>query len=246
MQMPLDRSDREKLYIQLTDIFLLKIRSGEWQTGGQIPTEEELCRGFNVSKITVRRAITNLVLEGFLEKLQGKGTFVRQGPPRSGILMKTILVESVFSPEDTQLIKIIDKKIMDMTDEDVARKMGPVIDRETFYLNRLKAAEGVPVFMNEIFIPLRVCPTLSGWSPDGGSVFEYLREHAAPKITSVSQEVEVAKPGDASTHLNIRPTSSCMVIHRVFKSSGDVTVAYSRTTARPDRFRLLTEFFSFT
>jgi DNA-binding GntR family transcriptional regulator len=59
-----DRFNREKLYIQLTRIFLEEISSSRWQLGQKIPTEEELCLKHDVSKITVRQAINNLVTDG--------------------------------------------------------------------------------------------------------------------------------------------------------------------------------------
>ncbi|MDA8339812.1 MAG: GntR family transcriptional regulator, partial [Nitrospiraceae bacterium] len=53
----IDRLNQEKLYIQLTRIFLEEINSGRWKLEQQIPTEEDLCKKYNVSKITVRQAI---------------------------------------------------------------------------------------------------------------------------------------------------------------------------------------------
>jgi len=238
-----DKLDKEKLYIQLTNILQSNIRSGVWRTGQQIPTEEDLCKSYGVSKITVRRAIDNLVFDGYLEKLQGKGTFVRKGPPRSGIAMKTTLVEGVFLPGDIENVKVVEKKVLHQVDDEVARRMGPVVDRDVFYLCRLKSFEGVPVLVNEIYIPLRVCPGLTEWDPEGGAVFEYLQDHSTAKIARVTQTVEVGRAGDyLGGLLNTRPTSACMVMHRLFLSAGGMTVAYSKTTARADRFQLDSEY----
>jgi GntR family transcriptional regulator len=240
--MNIDRFDNEKLYIQLTDILLSKIHSGEWQTGSQIPTEEDLCRSFDVSKITVRRAINNLAVEGYLEKLQGKGTFVRQVPQRSGIPMKTILVEGVFQAEEGHQIKVIGNEVFPLYDEEVMSRLGPVFDRDIFYLSRLQVAQGVPVLVNELYIPVTVCPAIREWNPDSGYVFDFLKKNSTPKITRVNQTIEVGKPGPMSGHLNIRTGGSCMIIHRVFTASGGATVVYSKTTARGDRFKLNSEF----
>lgn len=242
-QMQPDKLDGEKLYVQLTNILLARIRSGEWRTGRQIPTEEDLCKGFGVSKITVRRAINNLVMEGYLEKIQGKGTFVRQSPSRTGMPMKTSLIESVFLPGDSGDISVVERKVVHSVDDEVIRRMGPVIDRDLFYLERIQSAEGVPVLVNEVYVPLRVCPEIMGWDPESGPFFEYLRERASTKITAVSQTVEVGKAGERLAGLlNCRPTSACMVIHRLFTSAGDLAVAYSMTTARGDRFHLDSEY----
>lgn len=240
--MNIDRFDNEKLYIQLTDILLSKIHSGEWQTGSQIPTEEDLCKNFDVSKITVRRAINNLAIEGYLEKLQGKGTFVRQGPPRSGIPMKTTLVEGVFQSEEGRQTRIIEKKVLSLIDEDVMVRLGPVLDRDIFYLCRLQVAQGVPLLVNELYIPLRVCPEIRNWNPESGFVFDFLKKNQAPKIVKVNQTVEVGKPGPVSGHLNTRSAGACMIIHRVFTAPGGQAIAYSKTTARGDRFKLDSEY----
>ena len=71
-----DRGSKEKLYVQIYSILIEKIDSGEWPPGTQIPTEDELCKIHDVSKVTVREAIQELVREGYLKRQQGKGTFV--------------------------------------------------------------------------------------------------------------------------------------------------------------------------
>jgi len=53
-----------------------KIQSGIWSTGMLMPTESELCTLFEVSRITVRRALAELEKLGLVERIQGKGSFV--------------------------------------------------------------------------------------------------------------------------------------------------------------------------
>ena len=79
-----DRGSKEKLYVQIYSIILEKIESGEWPLGTQIPSEDELCRIYDVSKVTVREAIQELAREGYLKRQQGKGTFVLYSCPASG------------------------------------------------------------------------------------------------------------------------------------------------------------------
>lgn len=61
--------------------------------------KEDLCRQYNVSKITVRQAINNLAADGYLIKIQGKGTFVASTLPVVGLAMKTRLTEEMFGEE---------------------------------------------------------------------------------------------------------------------------------------------------
>ena len=64
------------LYLQLEQVIKSKILVGEYMPGDQIPTEKDLCNTYEVSSVTARQAILNLVNEGLLIRKQGKGTFV--------------------------------------------------------------------------------------------------------------------------------------------------------------------------
>lgn len=59
------------------------VRDGTYRPGDQIPTEPQLCKMFDVSRITVRKAIDDLAREGWLVRQQGKGTFVHMSRARS-------------------------------------------------------------------------------------------------------------------------------------------------------------------
>ena len=72
----LARQDASPLYMQLKNSLTEAIQSGRYAPGDPVPTETQLCAQYGVSRITVRRAISELQDEGLLEKRHGKGTFV--------------------------------------------------------------------------------------------------------------------------------------------------------------------------
>lgn len=84
------------LYYQAEHYIREKIASNEWEIGSQIPTELQLIELFGISRATLRQAIANLVNEGLLEKLQGKGTFVRK--------MKVYATDIGINPEPNETI----------------------------------------------------------------------------------------------------------------------------------------------
>ncbi|MCR4624638.1 MAG: GntR family transcriptional regulator [Lachnospiraceae bacterium] len=75
-QSKLNSDASSPLYVQLMQKIKNGISTGELKTGSRIQPEQELCSVYGVSRITVRKAITELEKEGILEKKQGKGTFV--------------------------------------------------------------------------------------------------------------------------------------------------------------------------
>ena len=72
----LDKNIPIPLYYQVKQTILSEIKSGNAIVGDLLPTEEHYCKHYNVSRTTVRQAITELVNEGWLYRTKGKGTFV--------------------------------------------------------------------------------------------------------------------------------------------------------------------------
>ena len=70
-------------YVQIQNYILQKIESGEYTAGDKIPSEIELARQFDVSRLTVNTAVKELANSGIVERVQGKGTFVRFVPGQS-------------------------------------------------------------------------------------------------------------------------------------------------------------------
>lgn len=73
---PLDDAGHAPLYLKLQDALRGAIERGQLRAQDALPPERELAQDFNVSRITVRKALDGLVAEGLLNRRQGAGTFV--------------------------------------------------------------------------------------------------------------------------------------------------------------------------
>jgi len=85
MTMKLDKSTPLPLHYQLTAVLREKLVYENWIIGDLFPTEKDLMAQYELSSTTVRRALSELVLEGWLERKAGKGTFVRNLPVQKPI-----------------------------------------------------------------------------------------------------------------------------------------------------------------
>ena len=72
----LNQNSTIPLYEQVKEAIKLKIEQKEWKENTRVPSETELMKIYEVSRVTVRNALALLVDEGYLEKKQGIGTFV--------------------------------------------------------------------------------------------------------------------------------------------------------------------------
>ena len=130
----IDREDHQKLYLQLYDILKRKIESGGWSVGSQIPTEEDLCKMFNVSRATVRTAILELVRQGYLKRQQGKGTFIFRNVISEGLSMLTSFRESLFEESLHFSTSILARTVM-MPVDDLDSKLD-IPPGQTHYLHK--------------------------------------------------------------------------------------------------------------
>ncbi len=72
---------RTTLVEQVAQQILRAISDGRWKVGDKLPSESELCRGFHVSRSTLREALKSLAFAGVLRTHTGEGTYVAEGPP---------------------------------------------------------------------------------------------------------------------------------------------------------------------
>ena len=77
---------RPPLYRQLKDRILAQVRSGGWSPGTRVPSENELVARYGVSRMTANRALRELMHDGYLHRIRGLGSFVKEAPLQSSLL----------------------------------------------------------------------------------------------------------------------------------------------------------------
>jgi ABC-type glycerol-3-phosphate transport system substrate-binding protein len=86
----IDRSYPLPIYYQLKTLIKQRVDAGEWKPGEQIPTEEELCEYYGISRTPVRQALLELTREGVLTRTVGRGTFVADGEREASVLRAVV------------------------------------------------------------------------------------------------------------------------------------------------------------
>ncbi|MBS1233046.1 MAG: transcriptional regulator [Nitrospirae bacterium] len=221
-----DRGSKEKLYVQVYAIFLKKIESGEWRDGLQIPPEDELCRIYDVSKVTVREAIHELVRQGYLKRQQGKGTFVTYAIPHPGILMKVRLSENdLFGEEVTVSKEVVERGIRESSEE---TKKLLITDENIYYiLNRMIVND--ESFAEEFFIPLFILPDIHSEKISDKSLYDLIEEKGTKKISKILQITEITELKEKTARvIKSREGGYALLFKRVMISSDGSPIAYSR------------------
>lgn len=98
-------------YQSLKDYLIGKINTGEYQCGFKVASEPELSRKFNLSRNTTRQALQELEQEGYVYRIQGKGTFVKDNTPQKSRKIALVIYDAVYMtyPVTAELIRGIDE-----------------------------------------------------------------------------------------------------------------------------------------
>src|ERR1700737_1297630 len=110
------------LYSHVEAVLASEINDGNLKVGDQLPTEDSLIERFEVSRITVRRAIQNLVSRGLVEIRRGKGTFVAAPKITQELTELSGFVEDMQALGRKPTARLIGKKIV-IADETVADQL---------------------------------------------------------------------------------------------------------------------------
>jgi DNA-binding GntR family transcriptional regulator len=220
-----DRGSKEKLYVQIYSIFLEKILSGEWPDGAQIPPEDELCRMYEVSKVTVREAIHELVREGYLRRQQGRGTFVTYSISHPGILVRTRLLDNIHGEEVTLIKEIVEKGVRGPSDE---VKKVLMTDEDIYYVASRKVVNSER-YHEEFFIPLFILPDIDKENMADRSLYDLIEEKGTKKIFKVMQTIEVTMlQENLAALLSMGEGSPAILVSRIHSSLDGSPIAYSR------------------
>ena len=240
MEKTIDRESRQKLYVQMYTIFKEKIKRTEWPEGMQIPTEDDLCRLYDISKATVRVAISDLVREGLLRRIQGKGTFVVHSAPALGLSMRTRLTEDMFG-EGVRLTRELLNRGFQMPSDEIRKYFE---EEGVLYHFRCKCVvEDEPVYLEESYVPMVLVPGIEGENICQISLFDLIQDKAIVEISRVLQTIEVAEIKDeAAAILKITSGSPGLLLHRLFMGPEEIPIAYTRLVGTGIKYKIQTEF----
>ncbi len=239
--MPLiDRDNPKKLYIQLYEIMKSMIESGQWKVDSQIPTEDELCSIYDVSKATVRLAVADLVRQGYLKRQQGKGTFVCKRVIPEGLSMVTSFRELMLEAGVEFTTRVLAQTIM-MPSDDLDIKLDVSDDQHLIYLKRLRLVDDEPVLLQETFIPHALCPGLLDQDLESNSLHEIIENTCGLRITKVQDFIGISQlDRNNCSLLELSVGCVSLLLEQLF-FSGDTQIKYTRSFKHPDRFKFFIE-----
>ena len=223
------------LYLQVEADIKNRILSKQYMPGDKLPTENELSAQYEVSKITIRKAIQNLSDEGYVNKVQGKGTFINFKKDKL-LLNKTRGFKEILSSRGhTSRHDIIQASFL-YADEDIAEKLMVPQGTKVVYIERLVWQDDEPIAIDKIYIEDARFPDFITTLSKDRSFYQVMDEcyHIRPKHSVLEIDGKAAQSHSADI-LKCNVGDPLFSIHKISYDQDDKPIHYSLTTVRCDR-----------
>jgi len=208
-------ADPTPVYFKLQTLLLEEIENGRWTPGENIPTERELAKSHHLSIGTVKKAIINLVNEGYLYRIQGKGTFVAGMTLKPESIRYYRFLENFDDQEVELKIKLLDLR--------VTRGIEPAnhflhlrMNQSLFKITRLFYFDSKPVVYCISYLPHKMFEDLKSLTQqkfENIPLYMALEEiYGLPTIQNKELITAISANGAVAKKLKIRKGSPVLLI----------------------------------
>lgn len=225
------RSRHEQISEWLRD----QIERGAYQPDEQLPSESQLGERFDVSRITVRRALQTLEGEGLIYRHQGLGSFVAQTRVHQGLVRLTDFIEDM-----QQAGLDASSRVLHFDNEPAGASIASSLEIDegqmVARLDRLRLGNGEPMAFDRTWLPLYYAQLLGGHDLTSESIYGLLEsEYGIPVLRGHFRIEAVNADDEVAQHLTVPPGRALLLIERLSFTTGDKRVYFQRRFYRCDR-----------
>lgn len=226
---------KKSLHAFIKEELIERIKTNVYNIGDQFPTENELCEEFDVSRTTIRIALSQMTEEGYLIRQRGRGTFVAE-PKVNQVLSHT---ENRFSQQlqaQGKKGKITLKKIEVVPARGGKQaKLGLSENDPIQKIKRIRSANDTVTQYEVAYVPWEIAPGLSKEQLES-SLYETLSDKYNIKISKTTEIVEITLADkDVSHYLECEVGHPCFYIETIAEDENNRVIEFSRSYFRGDR-----------
>ncbi len=232
----INKSTRIPLYFQLKELIMEEIQNGRYPKESAIPTEKEISEFFQISRTTVRQAISELVQEGWLYRVKSKGTFVSH--PK----MNQDFIQQLESYRDqirrsgmTPSSEVLEMKVIKAPPA-VAENLNISTSDKVIFLYRRRFADAEPMVVIKTYLPYDKCGFVMERDLNKDALYTVLKESDIAEIKYVNRVMEVALANKQDEELlNIKRGKPIQLITSIGYNAYNCPIEYSVARYRGDR-----------
>jgi GntR family transcriptional regulator len=243
--LPINRNGLIPLHHQVRTYLLGCIERGELPPGQQLLQEREYAARFGISLAPVRQAILDLVKEGYLYRMRGRGTFVREAKVEEKINLLSSFTESLRAKGLRAEMRIVGIGIV-AAPEGMRKFLAraDASDASVVSIRRVAVVEGEGIALLSAYLPAELVPGLERVSLEGRSLYQTLEERHGIVLARAETAIEVVRCGaEDAALLGITQGTPLLLAEGATYDVSNRFIEFSRVLYRADRFRFTLESF---
>ncbi|MBN8605550.1 MAG: GntR family transcriptional regulator [Caulobacterales bacterium] len=231
------------LYHQLETDLVERIKAGEFDTGDTLPTEEQICAQYGVSRITVRRALDAMIASGLIVRRRGVGTFVADRP--SGV--RSVRMSGSLD-EFLANAGALNQQVLSLERAKASAKVAAALaiakGEEVVRLELISSLSSGPVLYLEIFFPLSIGGGLQlGDITPGMPIVRIIERKQKLKVVRATQHIEPDIACETvAHHLGVEVDTPILHITRIYYAADGAPVEVALVRHHPERYQYVVEF----
>ncbi|WHY87591.1 phosphonate metabolism transcriptional regulator PhnF [Neobacillus novalis] len=226
------------LYYQLEENIKELIEKGELRPGDSLPAEREYAEKYQISRMTVRQAFTQLVNEGYLHRIQGKGTFVSERKIEQPLQGLTSFTEDMKARGLEPGSELIHLKIIPAPCQ-IAGQLSISEDDPVYDIKRIRLADGVPMALETNYISANLIIGITEQIVNQ-SLYAHIENQLKLSIDSATQIIESSIASqDEAKYLKISKGAPVLLIQRNSFLKDGTPVEFVKSVYRADRYKFM-------
>ncbi len=229
--MTLNKDSYTPLHIQLKNEIEQLIIEGVYED--QIPSEREFMQRYDVSRSTVREAISSLVREGVLVKRHGKGTYVSIKPIQNwlGHLSSTTEIIRGLGMEPGARLIDFHKVTPSASIQQITGFT------EAFFLKRVRLANDIPVGIEHQYYPLFIGEQLVNYDLDKITLYDVIQGELGISFSEAKQRISCGTTSEENrNYLEVDDTICLLKAERIIKGQDEMIIEYEEAYYRSDLY----------
>ncbi|MBN1266174.1 MAG: GntR family transcriptional regulator [Anaerolineales bacterium] len=238
MKTDLYHSAEDPLYRQIEETLQEMIEETEYEPGDRIPSERALADQLGVSRMSVRRAVENLIGSGLLERRSTSGTYVcspqvvRPAGPMYVFSLSRFLREEGKTP-GSQILELDQIRVP----RKVASRLQIRVGAHVWVIRRLRLANDQPFCIETSFLPAALVPDLDTQAlREGASLYELLEQQFALTASTGQDEWRIAyATSEEAGLLKLSPGDPILLMRSVIYDQNGHPIEYLKSVNHPEK-----------
>ena len=229
-------------YRRLYEILRKHITDGVYKEGDLLPSENELCQIYAMTRPTVRQSLSALANDGYIRKHQGKGSIVHSLPREIGILSVSGTTSAV---GDRNLkTKIVIKPVLIPWPDDFMFPLSELeMESGCIYMERLRLLDGVAIFYDISYIANINLPRITSRQFENRSLFQILRENYHIEIKGGEQRIKaIPASSKISRFLHLKKDQPVLHLERKMETNNPGLFLYSSIFCNTEKYSIFGRF----